>query len=369
MQTRSPAADRVFLMPKLHLLDGEFLNSGRRAPKGSIVLKTIESHAAGEPLRLVIEGWPNIPGASMLAKRSYAKKHYDHWRRLLMSEPRGHRNMYGAALTRPVTKDGDLGVLFMHNEGFSTMCGHGVVALVTSLIEAGSVRAHGANRILHLDTPAGRVTATAKMKGTRVENVSFENVPSFVLARDQNIDVDGVGSVRYDLAFGGAFYAYCKSSDLRVGLTPADSQRLVEIGMRIKLAIMTQRKISHPTQKDLAFLYGTIITGEAQSSAANIRNVCIFADGQIDRSPTGTGVSGHVAIEHAKGNLRIGKSITVEAVRTRPVCVLVQCFLARIWQLVSPLDDRSRHRLCRMSWQPLSRASRLRGRSHSRAIP
>ena len=282
--------------------------------RGSPVIRTIESHAAGEPLRIVVEGWPAIPGQTMLAKRRYAKEHHDHLRRRLMWEPRGHRDMYGAILTKPVTDDGDFGVLFMHNEGFSTMCGHGVIALVTSLVETGMVRAGGSEKTIRLDTPAGRVTAKAHMKGAGVRSVSFENVPSFVLASSQRVKVEGIGTVKYDLAFGGAFYAYCDADDLGVGLLPSDSQRLADVGMRVKLAVMKRRRITHPTDKDLGFLYGTIISGRPESSGADIRNVCVFADGQIDRSPTGTGVSGHVALEHAKGRLPIGRRLRVESI-------------------------------------------------------
>lgn len=285
----------------------------RRASEPSTI-KTIESHAAGEPLRIVTEGWPAIPGRSMLAKRRYAREHHDHLRRLLMREPRGHSGMYGAILTKPVTDDGDFGVLFMHNEGFSTMCGHGVIALVTSLIETGMVPARGGEKLIRLDTPAGRVTAKGRIKAGEVESVSFENVPSFVLAVDQRVGVEGLGTISYDLAFGGAFYAYCGAEDLGVGLLPSDSQQLTTLGMRVKEAVMERHEIRHPIEEDLGFLYGTIICGRSRSSEADLRNVCVFADGQIDRSPTGTGVSGHVALRHAKAQMPMGKKLKVESI-------------------------------------------------------
>jgi len=262
----------------------------------------------------VIGGWPKIPGNTMLAKRRYAKEHHDNLRRLIMREPRGHWDMYGAILTEPVTEGSDFGVLFMHNEGFSTMCGHGVIAVVTSLLDSGMARLSGRKRTLRLDTPAGLVVAEPYMKGSAVKSVAFENVPSFVLAKDQYADVDGVGSVRYDLVFGGAFYAYCDSEDLQVGLKPIDSRRLIDVGMRVKRAVAETAKIRHPGDLDLGFLYGTIISKRIQSPSADIRNVCIFAEGQIDRSPTGTGVSGRVALEHQRGDLPIGRTIRVESI-------------------------------------------------------
>jgi proline racemase len=290
------------------------VETGWNPPEGWTRLRTIESHAAGEPLRIVTEGWPEIVGETMLAKRRYTRKNHDHLRRILLREPRGHTNMYGAIITEPVTPDGDLGVLFVHNEGFSTMCGHGVIALVTSLIETGSMPADRPNLTIRLDTPAGRVTARARVKGGRVRGVAFENVPSFVYARDLSVEVDGVGPLSYDIVFGGAFYAYCDAGDLGVELVPRESRRLVELGMKVKLAVMQETRIRHPVEQDLGFLYGTIISGGAVSASADIRNVCVFADGQIDRSPTGTGVSGHVALEYERKNLRIGQSLVVESI-------------------------------------------------------
>jgi len=287
---------------------------GWKPPKGWTRITTIESHTGGEPLRLVIEGWPTIPGNTMLEKRNYAKKHHDNLRRLIMREPRGHWDMYGAVLTEPVAEGSDFGVLFMHNEGFSTMCGHGVIAVVTSLLDLKLARLQGEKRTLRLDTPAGLVIAEPHMEGSMVKSVAFENVPSFVMAKDQYVDVEGLGSVRYDLVFGGAFYAYCDSKDLRVGLAPPDSRILVDVGLRVKRAVTETAKIRHPRESDLGFLYGTIISKRIESASADFRNVCVFADGQIDRSPTGTGVSGRVALEYSRGNLPIGKTIRVESI-------------------------------------------------------
>src|SRR4051812_1847510 len=168
-------------------------------------VSVIESHAAGEPLRIVTGGVDPIPGDTIVAKRAYAREHLDAIRRGLMFEPRGHADMYGAIVTEPVTPDGDLGVLFMHNEGWSTMCGHGIIALTTVAIETGMLEAAGTVRI---DAPAGRITARPRRDGANVRSVAFENVPSFVVELDAEVDVPGLGRIRYDLAFGGAFYAY-----------------------------------------------------------------------------------------------------------------------------------------------------------------
>src|SRR5437764_13181689 len=149
------------------------------------VITTLDAHAAGEPLRIITSGLPDLPGATILERRRYMQEHLDHVRRALIWEPRGHYNMYGCVLTSPVTPEADLGVLFMHNEGYSTMCGHGIIALVTALIEAGAMPTHGPQTPINLDTPAGLVRATAHITAAGpVERVSFLNVPSFVYARD-----------------------------------------------------------------------------------------------------------------------------------------------------------------------------------------
>ena len=273
-------------------------------------ITTIDAHAAGEPLRVITGGLPSIPGDTILAKRRYARENLDHLRRALMFEPRGHADMYGCILTEPVTPDGDLGVLFIHNEGYSTMCGHGVIALVTVLLETGMLEPRDAVR---LDTPAGRVTARANFDGRRVRSVAFENVPSFAYKLDQSVYVPGIGDVRYDVGFGGAFYAYCKAEDLGVRVVPEEFRRLIAAGMAVKRAVMDSLEIEHPFEEDLSFLYGTIIDGPPLGEHTDSRNVCIFAEGEVDRSPTGTGVSGRVALEHAKGRLSVDEPFVIES--------------------------------------------------------
>ncbi|HJZ66579.1 MAG TPA: proline racemase family protein, partial [Blastocatellia bacterium] len=279
-------------------------------PSDWMRITTIDAHAAGEPLRVITGGVPSIPGNTILAKRRYAREHLDHFRRALMFEPRGHADMYGAIPTEPVTPDGDLGVLFMHNEGYSTMCGHGVIGLVTVLLETGML---SPREVVKLDTPAGRVIARADRDGSRVRSVAFENVPSFVFKLDQTVDVQGIGKIRYDIAFGGAFYAYCKAEDLGVRIIPEEFRKLIDLGMAVKRAVMSSLPIKHPFEEDLGFLYGAIIDGPPLSEGADSRNVCIFADGEVDRSPTGTGVSGRVALEHAKGRLAVGEPFVIES--------------------------------------------------------
>jgi trans-L-3-hydroxyproline dehydratase len=277
-------------------------------------ITTIDAHTAGEPLRIITSGLPEIPGDTILAKRRYAKENLDQLRKALMWEPRGHTDMYGCIITDPVTPDGDLGVLFLHNEGFSTMCGHGIIGLAKVGLDSGLIDKPGDNPVVKMDTPAGRVTAIGKRENDRITSVSFLNVPSFVYALDQVVQVSGLGQVRYDLAFGGAFYAFCRAEELGVGLSSGDFRQLIDAGVRVKQAIMAKRSIRHPFEEELSFLYGTIIVGDAHDPKHHSRNVCIFADGEVDRCPTGTGVSARAAIHHARGELRENEPFVVESI-------------------------------------------------------
>jgi trans-L-3-hydroxyproline dehydratase len=280
-------------------------------------IRTIEAHAGGEPLRVIVDGLPRIPGKTILSKRRFVRENWDHIRRGLMWEPRGHADMYGAFVTPPVSRGADLGVLFLHNEGLSTMCGHGIIALATVAVETGMVPLKTPETRILIDTPAGPVTAFAKVAGRRfrrVSSVRFRNVPSFVLGLDETVKVPGLGMVKYDLAFGGAFYAFVQAEPLGLALTPENVRRLIEAGMAVKRAVMAKRKIIHPFEKDLNFLYGTIFIGPPRGKDAHSRNVCVFAEGEVDRSPTGTGVSARVAIHFAKGEIKLNQRITIESI-------------------------------------------------------
>jgi trans-L-3-hydroxyproline dehydratase len=275
---------------------------------------TIDAHTAGEPLRVITGGFPDLPGETILAKRRYAREHFDHLRTALMWEPRGHADMYGCIMTEPVTADGDLGVLFMHNEGFSTMCGHGIIGLAKVALDTGMIEKPGDRPLIKMDTPAGRVTAYARREDGRVTSVSFHNVPSFVYALDRVVEVPGIGPVHYDVAFGGAFYAFCSAREAGVDVSPADFSRIIDAGVRVKQAINNSLPIEHPFEEDLGFLYGTIIVAEAKDPAHHSRNVCVFADGEVDRCPTGTGVSARAAIHYARGELARNEPFVVESI-------------------------------------------------------
>ena len=275
-------------------------------------ITTIEMHTGGEPLRVFVFGLPPIEGNTVLEKRRYFREHYDHIRKGTMWEPRGHADMYGAVVTQ--SRDADLDVFFLHNEGYSTMCGHAIIALTKLAIETGLVGKPLERRQLTINVPAGRIKAEARVANGKVCETSFHNVASFLYLRDQEVDVPGIGLVRFDVSYGGAFYAFVDAASVGVRLVAEDLPRLIDYGRRIKHAVMENFPIKHPFEDDLSFLYGTIFTGPALDLAHHSRNVCIFADGEVDRSATGSGVSARAALHHAKSELNVGEKITIESI-------------------------------------------------------
>ncbi|WDV44394.1 proline racemase family protein [Clostridiaceae bacterium M8S5] len=275
------------------------------------MITAIDAHTAGEPLRIITAGMPTIPGDTILKKRLNMLKRYDDIRKLLMLEPRGHSGMYGCIITPPVTPDGDFGVLFTHNEGLSTMCGHGIIAVTKVALQTGLITAKDGINKVKIDSPAGRITAYADVQGDNITNISFKNVPSFVFAENVKVDVKGIGVISVDIAYGGAFYVYIDARKLGLTVEPKNINKLVEVGMEIKYKVMEELEVVHPLERGIKGIYGTIITGlmNVKDDKIKSNNVCIFADGQIDRSPTGTGTAGRVALLYKKGIMRKGMTL------------------------------------------------------------
>jgi proline racemase len=276
-------------------------------------LVVVDAHTGGEPFRVVVSGLDEIPGDTVLDRRRYARDHLDHIRRALMWEPRGHADMYGGWIGAPTAPDSDISVLFLHNEGFSTMCGHGIIALAKVVLDTGILDATPPRSVLRIDTPAGRVIATSDHGNDgQVVSTSFENVPSFELASGHTAELPDSGTISYSIAFGGAFYALVDADEADVSLD--DAPALISLGRTLKQIISEMHVLSHPDHEDLGFLYGVIFTGPARVDGAHSRNVCVFADGEVDRSPTGTGVSARLAIMYARGEIEVGEPVVVESI-------------------------------------------------------
>jgi trans-L-3-hydroxyproline dehydratase len=286
--------------------------AGWQPPADWLKITTLDMHTGGEPLRVTTGGLPPLRGRTVLEKRSFFREHYDHLRTGLMWEPRGHADMYGAVVTP--SEEADYDVFFLHNEGYSTMCGHAIIALATLAHRAGLLHAAAGSEHIIFNVPAGRIEATARADDGEVRTASFRNVPSFVYLRDRIVDVPGIGRVGFDVAYGGAFYAFVEAEPLGLVLAPEGYDRLIDYGRRIKRAVMAAFPIEHPFETALSFLYGTIFTGRPHDPAHHSRNVCIFAEGEVDRSPTGSGVSARAALHHAKGELPLGETVTIESI-------------------------------------------------------
>ena len=262
-------------------------------------IRTVDYHTAGEPFRIVTGGVEPLQGATILERRRDALERLDHVRRLLVHEPRGHADMYGCHVVPGNDEGADLGVVFFHNEGYSTACGHGTIALVTWALDEGVVqRREGENRVV-VDVPSGRLETTATVVDGRVRSVTFRNVPSYVWATDVR-----VGDVAVDVAFGGAFYA-----TLRERVEPAELPRLIELGREIKRGLEAQHEIVHLLEPELRDVYGVIFWQQEGDAPLTQRNVTVFADGEVDRSPCGSGTSARLALLDAAGDLPRGAEL------------------------------------------------------------
>ena len=262
-------------------------------------VRATDYHTAGEPFRIVTGGVEPLRGATILDKRRDALDRLDHVRRLLVHEPRGHADMYGCFVVEPNDQDADLGVVFFHNAGYSTACGHGTIALVTWALDEGIVeRREGENRLV-VDVPSGRLETWASVQNGRVRSVRIRNVPSFVWAEGVEL-----GDRTVDVAFGGAFYA-----SLEERVEPAELPRLIELGRQLKRELEAWQDVVHPLEPELRDIYGVVFWQEESEEPLTQRNVTVFADGEVDRSPCGSGTSARLALLDRSGRLPRGHEL------------------------------------------------------------
>ncbi|MDR6874452.1 trans-L-3-hydroxyproline dehydratase [Bosea sp. BE125] len=270
-------------------------------------LSYLDYHTCGEPVRIVTAGYPELTGATILDKRRQAREQHDNLRRAMMLEPRGHAGMYGVIPVKASHPDAAFGVLFTHHEGYSTMCGHATIALGRYAIEHGLVPAVEPVTRFAIEAPCGLVRLACEVRSGKVGTVTFESVPAFAQLRDRVVDVPGLGPVTTDIAYGGAFYCILPASRLGLDLFETPVAGIVEAAAALTDAVRAGPAIAHPTEPDLGFLYGTIVTDEAGSDETSF-NLCVFAERQIDRSPTGSGVTARMALDHAKGLIGTGRT-------------------------------------------------------------
>jgi proline racemase len=265
-------------------------------------LRTVDYHTAGEPFRIVVSDVGEVAGAGVRERRETAAttERIDRVRRLLCHEPRGHADMYGCFIVPPDDEGADFGALFWHKDGYSTACGHGTIALGAWAVESGRVAAPLDGRVdVVIDVPSGRVTARVRCAAGLVQEVAFVNVPASVAAR--GIDV---GEVKADVAWGGAFYAFVPAAAFGLRVTPQDLPGLIGAGRSVKAALDGSPVSRHPHDDRLSGIYGTVLTERV--GPRHHRNVAIFADGEVDRSPTGSATSARTALLLADGEIGIG---------------------------------------------------------------
>jgi trans-L-3-hydroxyproline dehydratase len=278
-------------------------------------IHVLDMHTGGEPVRVIRSGYPQVLGETILAKRRYAREHLDHLRRMLMFEPRGHYDMYGALLVQPSLPGADLAVLFMHNEGYSTMCGHATIALGRYAVDYGLVpRVEPVTRI-GLECPCGLVQVEVEVRGGRAGRVSFRSVPAFLLAEQVQVDVPGRGKVVADVSYGGAFYALADAAAFGLDVRRSRTRDLVDAADALSAAVNAQMRIVHPAETDLGFLYGSILTdGRERLEDGPSANICVFANSEVDRSPTGSGVTARMAARFQRGLVQAGQVCQFESV-------------------------------------------------------
>lgn len=277
-------------------------------------ITTVELHAAGEPFRIVTSGFPRATGARIVDRRTWLQTNADHLRRALIMEPRGHADMYAGILTDPVSPNADFGVIFAHNEGYSDHCGHGTIALATAAVQLGWVVRQVPETRVGIDAPCGFLEAFVAWDGERAGTVRFVNVPSFLLAQNVAVETPSFGRVVGDIAYGGAFYFYTPGAPHGLSIIEADVERLVRFGAEVKAAANAQHPVVHPDIPEINHIYGTIIDGPPRNPDSTQSNCCVFADRQVDRSPTGSGIAGRVAQLHARGGLATGATLVNDSI-------------------------------------------------------
>jgi proline racemase/trans-L-3-hydroxyproline dehydratase len=280
-----------------------------------LAVDTVDYHTGGEPFRIIVSGVPPLEGATILERRRFALEHVDHVRRFLVFEPRGHADMYGCHVVPPNDAGADLGVVFFHNEGYSTACGHGTIALVTWALEGGVLPMTGDETSVTVDVPSGRLACVARcdVAARRVTSVRFTNVPSFVLATGVTLPTSR-GPVTVDVGYGGAFYGSADVRPLGLAVDRASLPALIDLQRELRSALDAALDIVHPDEPELRGVYGIIWwqdepTAPGDDAALTQRNVTVFADGEVDRSPCGSGTSARLALLHAAGRLRTGETL------------------------------------------------------------
>ena len=282
--------------------------------KFSHMISVVDTHTAGEPTRIVLSGLPTIKGKTMAEKKQYLRTNMDQYRSLLMQEPRGHKDMFGAIITPPVSQESDFGIIWMDNSGYLDMCGHGTIGITTALIETGMVTPTEPVTTITFDPPAGVVKGHAKVENGGVVEVSISNVTSFLYAKDVALDLPEFGKVSIDVSFGGNFFAMTPAKDLGIEVHPDNISTLIRAGMQVKDAVNQKIEVAHPTQAHITTVELAEIYDKPDPGRHYSKNIVVFGNSQVDRSPCGTGTSAAMATLYGRGKLPLQETFINESI-------------------------------------------------------
>lgn len=277
-------------------------------------IQAIDSHTMGEPTRIITAGIPKIPGDTMEQKRLYLEKKYDYIRTAVMHEPRGHSDMFGSILVDPISEKADYGIIFMDGGGYLKMCGHGSIGAATVLVETGMVDVVEPVTNVVLESPAGLIKADVKVDNGKAGEVTLTNVPSFLYKQDVVVNVEDIGDVKLDIAFGGSFFAITDIDKLGIDISADNATEISQVGIKIRDAVNKSVKVSHPLLPYIKTVDLVEFYGKPKTPGADLQNVVVFGTGQIDRSPCGTGTSAKLATLYAKGKLKINQPFVHESI-------------------------------------------------------
>ncbi|QJI40066.1 hypothetical protein HKK52_03735 [Pseudomonas sp. ADAK2] len=275
---------------------------------------TVELHTSGETFRLVTQGLPKVVGATIVERSAWLQKNADHYRRALMLEPRGHKDLYGGFLTEPVSEEADFGIIFLNNMGYSPHCGHGVIALATAAVELGWIERKSPETRVGIDAPCGFIEAFVEWDGNRVGAVRFVNVASFIFERDVTVTTPTFGKVTGDIAYGGATYFYVDGRPHNIAIREKDLSTITQFGYEIKTAVNARGSFIHPEIPEFNDVYGVMVYGDPRHEGSTQANCCVYADRAIDRSPTGSGTAGRVAQLYLRGELSAADALVNESI-------------------------------------------------------
>lgn len=275
---------------------------------------TVDTHTEGESTRVVVGGIPKITGHTMPEKKEWLEKNLDYLRTALMLEPRGHNDMFGAILTEPTVEEADYGIIFMDGGGYLNMCGHGTIGAMTVAVETGMVEVTEPITKVVQEAPAGLIRGEVLVEKAKAKTVSFQNVPSFLYKRDCALELPGYGKIKFDISFGGSFFAIVKAEQVGLSLVPENAEKLKELGIALREIINKEIPVQHPSLPHIHTVDLVEWWSETETKGATLRNCVVFGQGQVDRSPCGTGTSAKMATLFAKGELKIGEEFYYESI-------------------------------------------------------